>query len=726
MSRIGWEDPPQAQESQEQIVATGRLYFLRAVVAIVLFGLLLRVYHLQQTRGDELQAMARENQFARLWINPPRGVILDRHGRPLAVNVPSFNVTITPAFLPRDSDERQAVFERLSLLTGVPVTNTVEQQALRDAADRELVSAYSRMAELYGAPVAATLDQANVVPLLPDSIAGIVQTYSFDPYNPHVVKANITAEEAYTIAQESLFLPGVRVLTEPIRQYPSGEYTAHLIGYMGPIPNEGWLERGYQRDDRVGWSGLEIFMERELFGIKGQRHIEVDWTGREVRQIGLAQEPVAGYNLNLTLDLELQEHVHEILLRIMDLRRNTRDSFTGNFEETEQGVVVVLNPNTGEVLAMVSIPTFDNNRFATEVPVEYYLGLARDDYRPLVNNAVAGQYPPGSVFKLVTAAGALQEGVVSPNRYLNDPGSITIANRFAPNDPGRAQTFYCWLREGHGLINMWLGLAVSCNVYFYKLTGGFNQDGEFVEGLGIDKLAEYARQFGFGRLQGIESYLEAPGNMPTEQWKRQVHGEPWSTGDDYNAGVGQGFVTSTPLQLAQMAAIIANGGFLYRPTLIHHITDENGNVVRPFEPEVLNAVNVDRQYIDIIAEGMRMVNQEGGTGASLNNFEWLDVYGIATAGKTGTAEFCDLIAIKREWCRPDDRQGIIRPTHSWFVGYAPYEKPEIAVVGFIFNGGEGSTWAAPLVREVMAAYFKVGRYAPEEDEPGAQTSNLQP
>jgi penicillin-binding protein 2 len=726
MSRVGWEDPHEAKEPQENMVLTGRLYVLRVVIVLVLFGLVLRVYHLQQTRGVEMQAMARENQFARLWLNPPRGVILDRNEQPLAVNIPSFNVTITPAFLPRDSDERQAVFERLSLLTGVPVTNTVEQQALRDAADRELVSAYSRMAQLYGAPIEATLDQANVVPLLPDSIAGIVQTYNFDPYNPHVIKANITAEEAYAIAQESLFLPGVRVLTEPVREFPSGEYTAHIIGYMGPIPNQEWLEWGYQRDDRVGWAGLEYYMERDLAGIKGQRHIEVDWTGREVRQIGLAQQPVAGYNLHLTLDLELQKQVHEILLWIMDLRRNTRDSFTGNFEETEQGVVVVLNPNTGEVLAMVSIPTFDNNRFATEVPVEYYLRLARDDYRPLVNNAVAGQYPPGSVFKLVTAAGALQEGVVSPNRYLNDPGSITIANRFAPNDPGRAQTFYCWLREGHGLINMWIGMAVSCNVYFYKLAGGFNQDGEYVEGLGIDKLADYARQFGFGRVQGIESPVEAPGNMPTQQWKRQVHGEPWSTGDDYNAGVGQGFVTSTPLQLAQMAAVIANGGFLYRPTLIHHVTDENGNVVRPFEPEVLNAVNVDRQYIDIIAEGMRMVNLEGGTGASLQNFEWLDVYGIATAGKTGTAEFCDMIAIKREWCRPDDRQGIIRPTHSVFVGYAPYEQPEIAVVGFIFNGGEGSTWAAPLVREVMAAYFKVGRFAPEEDETGVQTSNLQP
>jgi penicillin-binding protein 2 len=717
MSRIGWDDPYAQAEPQEDPVLRLRLYVLRVIMLSILGALLFRVYHLQQTQGADLQALATENQFARLLITPPRGVIFDRNGKPLAINMPSFNVTITPAFLPRNPEERMAVFERVSILTGVPVTNTVEQQALRNAADLEVVSTYSRLAQLYGAQAETTLDEAGVVPRLPDSIANIVETYSFDQYNPHVIKANIPLTLAYTIAQESIFLPGVRVIEEPLRYYPAGEYTAHLIGYMGPIPNLNWLERGYQRDDRVGWSGLEIYMEGELAGIKGQRHIEVDWTGREVRQIGLAQPPVAGQNLHLTLDVELQTHVHHILERMMELRRNTRDSFTGNLEEAEQGVVVVLNPNTGEILAMVSLPTFDNNRFTTEVPVDYYLGLARNDYRPLVNHAISGQYPPGSVFKIVTAAAALQEGVVSANRYLNDPGQITIANRFAPNDPGRAQTFYCWFRAGHGPMNMLLGLANSCNVYFYKLTGGFDQDGEYVEGIGIDRLYEYARQFGFNRVQGIELYGEAPGNMPTQQWKRQQYGEPWSTGDDYNAGVGQGFVTSTPMQIAQMAAVIASGGFLYRPTLLHHITDENGNIIRSLEPEVLDSVNIDRQYLEIVAEGMRLVNQEGGTGASLQGFEWLDVYGITTAGKTGTAEFCDQIAIRRGWCRPDDRQGTIRPTHSWFVGYAPFDKPEIAVVGFMFNGGEGSTWAAPLVREVMAAYFKVGAYTPIEEAP---------
>ncbi|MFN2190327.1 MAG: penicillin-binding protein 2, partial [Candidatus Promineifilaceae bacterium] len=582
----------------------------------------------------------------------------------------------------------------------------------KQAADPALLSTYSRLAELYDAPTLDTLDQTGIVESLPDSIQAIVDRYSFAPYLPAPIATNIPITLAYRIEQESIFLPGVRVIEEPIRYYPSGELTSHIIGYMGPIPNENWLDLGYERDDRVGWAGLESSMEIELSGSKGERQIEQDWTGRELRQIGPTIEPTAGQNLHLTLDLDLQEEAFKILQEYMQLRRDTLDPYSGESVEVEQGAVVALNPNTGEILAMVNIPTFDNNRFATEVPVEYYLGLARNDYTPLVNHAISGQYPPGSTFKLVPASGALQEGVISPNRLLYDPGEITIPNRFAPNDPGRAQTFVCWYREGHEYMDMISGIKNSCDVYFYKISGGFDQDGEVIEGLGVDRLHEYAEQFGFGRVQGIELPLEAPGNNPSQAWKRQTQGEPWSTGDDYNMGIGQGFVTATPLQVAQMAAVVANGGFLYKPTIIHHITDENGNIVQPFEPEVLNSVDVDRQWLDIVAEGMHEVNLEGGTGASY--VEWLDEFGISTAGKTGTAEYCDNIAIERRWCK----EGEILPTHSWYVGYAPYEDPEIVVVAFIFNGGEGSQFSAPVVRDVMAAYFGVDQYAPEpEAEP---------
>jgi penicillin-binding protein 2 len=638
---------------------------------------------------------------------------------------------------------------------------------LIEAANPELVSTYSRLAALYNAPIRDTLDLAGVVPRLPDSIVGIVQENSFAQYVPAVITSSIPIALAYTIEQESIYLPGVRVLPEPLRYYPSGEFTSQIIGFMGPIPNENWLDiPGYERDDRVGWSGLESSMEFELAGSKGERQIEQDWTGRELRQIGVAREPVAGLNLHLTLDLELQKTAYEILGRYMEQNRQTprADEITGerSLPEIEQASVVALNPNTGEILALVNYPTFDNNRFGTEVPVDYYLGLARDDYTPLVNHAISGQYPPGSTFKLVPASAALQEGIVSPSRLLRDPGQIEIPNRFAPNDPGRAQTFVCWFRAGHGLMNMVLGIKNSCDIYFYKISGGFDQDGEFVEGLTVDRIARYGSQFGFGRVQGIELPLEAPGNLPTRNWKVQTRGEPWSTGDDYNLGIGQGFMTASPLQVAQMAAVVANGGFLYRPAIVHHMSDDDGNIVivdersrvvaraRPredgtavmfdadgnplddatinvefdengqyvFQPDVIDSVDVEREYLEIVAEGMRQVNQEGGTGATY--VDWLDEYGISTAGKTGTSEYCDNIAIKRGWCRFDKTQ--IQPVHAWFVGYAPFEAPEIVVAVFVFNGGEGSQWAAPVARDLLAAYFRVGEFAPEPVE-AAPTEN---
>lgn len=778
MSMVGWDFEPEngGNGAIEDPGLRGRLLFFRLVIVLVLALLLLRAFWIQRNQGTELQELATDNQFATLTIDPARGEIFDRQDQPLAINDPSFNVTITPAFLPDDPEERLRVFQRLSAMTGVPVTNTVQQETLAQQADPASVNVYSRLAQLYGAPVDETLDNAGIVPQLPDSISEIYQTYSYAQYLPTPITTSVPITLAYRIEQESVFLPGVRVIPQPVRRYPSGEFTSHIVGFMGPLPDENWLDLGYERDDRVGWSGLEVSMEEELSGVKGERRIEVDWTGRELRQIGDTTEPLAGLNLHLTLDLELQQEVYEIVRRQMEEVRNTprRDFYTGetSLPEIESASVVVLNVNTGEVLAMVNVPTFDNNRFSTEVPVDYYLGLARNDYEPLLNHAIAGQYPPGSTFKLVTAAGALQEGTIAPNRMLEAPGRIVIPNRFAPNDPGRSQEFVCWIYQtpqgSHGMMNMLLGLANSCDIYFYKIAGGYDQNDETVEGLGIDRLQNYAQQFGFGRTQGIELPIEAPGNIPTAEWKAINYGEPWSTGDDYNAAIGQGFVTATPLQVTQMAAIIANGGFLYRPSVVHHMTDEAGNLVvrntdgrlivvirdedgdvryedrqgNPvdasevdvpvrfnedgeyvFQPDVLNTVDVDQRWLDLIAEGMHLVNEEDGTGSGY--VDWLDEFGVDTAGKTGTAEFCDNIAIERGWCRFEDVElRRILPTHSWYVGYGPYENPEIAVAAFVFNGDEGSKVSAPIVREVMAAYFNVDQYAPQpETEEGA---NQQP
>lgn len=767
MSRMGWDRVEDQEELQkEDFGLRGRLFFFRLAVVAVLGLLVYRVYWIQQNQGSELQALAQENQFAVLRNDAPRGVIFDRDGDPLAINIPSFNVTITPTFLPDDEAELQAIYERLSLLTGVPVTNTVEQQNLIAEANPELVENYTRLAEIYGVSSEEALAQAGIVERLPDSIAEIVRINNPLQYIPAVITSGIPITQAYTIEQESIFLPGVRVLPEPLRYYPSGEYTSFIVGFMGPLPNENWLNLGlgYQRDDRVGWAGLESSMELEMAGTKGERQIEVDWTGRELRQIGLATDPVAGLNLHLTLDIDLQIIATEILRQALEQREAVpaRDSITGeeSFVEVEQGAVVVMNPKTGEVLAMVSIPSFDNNRFQTEVPVEYYLTQSRNVYQPFVNHAVSSIYPPGSTFKIVPGSASLQEGTVTASRLILGTGEISIQNQFAPNDPGRAQTFVCWFRAGHGPMNAITGLANSCDIYYYKISGGFDQDGEFVEGLGIDRLSRYASQFGFGRVQGIELPLEAAGDLPPDRgWKARVYGEPWSTGDDYNMGIGQGFLTASPMQVAQMAAVVANGGFLYRPTIVHHMTDSDGNVVftddnsqivararlggdgriiltdadgNPiddpsfnvrfdangeyiYQPEVLNAVEVDRQHLETIAEGMKLVNtfiDEDTFYTGATYVDWLEPFGIVTAGKTGTAEFCDNIAIEKGWCSFDDiLNRRILPTHSWYVGYAPFDDPEIVVAAFLYHGGEGSQWAAPVACNVMAAYFGLGQYA---------------
>ncbi|MGB1250888.1 MAG: penicillin-binding transpeptidase domain-containing protein [Candidatus Promineifilaceae bacterium] len=788
MSRMGWERPEDWEEQAEYEGSAdlrGRLFFLRLLVVVTLGILLGRVIWLQQTQVEGLTAAAIDNQIATITQNAPRGVIFDRNGILLAENLASFDVSVTLSKLPTDDVDRRAVFERLSLLTGVPITNTVAQQALGKSADPAEVGVTSRLASLYSAPISGTLNSAGIIPQLPTSIEEVVRTFSFDPFNPHVITRNVPITLARVIEQESVFMPGVSVVAEPVRNYPTGALTSHIIGFMGPIPDLSYVDRGYERDDRVGLFGLESSQEEFLKGVKGERTIEVDATGREQRQIGVETPPTAGYNLHLTVDAVLQGHAEDTMQAWLQWRRDTPDRRRGELE-VESASLVALNPKTGEVLAMVDAPTFDNNRFATEIPVEYYLQLDRDDYLPLFNHAIGGQYPPGSTFKILTGAAALQEGIVSPSRLLDTPGSIVIPNRFSPNDPGRAQRFVCWIwntfvqddetglvgRGEHEAMNMYTALAQSCDIYFYKVSGGFRQDGEVVDALGIERLKRYANQFGFGTVQGIELPAEAAGNIPSQAWKQTNFAEPWSTGDDYNTSIGQGFVTATPLQIAQMAGVIASGGFLYRPSIVHHLTDDDGNVVLfdaqdnpifaspgedglpvvrdesgnvldparlPFSiafdsegnyirpPELINVVEIDRENLDVIAEGMRLVNQGIGTASFIGEeitvnpetggveqlSPWLTQWGIESAGKTGTAEYCDNIAITRGWCFFDKLNGErqVQPAHAWYVGYAPFDDPEIVVAAFMFNGEEGSETTALMVRDVLKAYFKVDQYA---------------
>jgi penicillin-binding protein 2 len=360
---------------------------------------------------------------------------------------------------------------------------------------------------------------------------------------------------------------------------------------------------------------------------------------------------------------------------------------------------------------MVSLPTYDNEQFARGIPLDYYNQLLADPSTPLINQAVQGQFPPGSVFKLATAIGALNEHVITPDQVVTDPGYIIIQNRYYPNDPGLAQRLVNWFPTGFGNVTFLEGVAESDDVYFYKLGGGW--PGEVAggtpgqlegAGLGIVRIKRYAQAIGYGKPLGIELPGEAAGLIPDPDWKRINLGENWSTGDTYIATIGQGYVLATPLQVLESAATVANGGKVMKPTLIEDYLDGEGNVIQHNTPQVLwditkavppdNNWHVDPQWIHLTQQGMRMVVTSGtaeGRG---------DLPNVAVAGKTGTAEYCDNVAQSRNLCQPG-----AWPSHAWYVSYAPFDNPEIVVIAFVYNGGEGAVTATPIVKQVLQAYF---------------------
>jgi len=320
----------------------------------------------------------------------------------------------------------------------------------------------------------------------------------------------------------------------------------------------------------------------------------------------------------------------------------------------------------------------------------------------LVNHAISGQYPPGSVFKIVPAAAALEEGVVNRRTALTCQGTLWLPNKYFPDDPELAQQFYCWIHKydrGHGPLNIIQAIAHSCDIFFYQIAGGLEE----FQGLGLERLSEYARSFGLGQPTGIDLTGEATGLVPTKKWKRLNYAEGWATGDTYNVAIGQGFILVTPLQLLNATSAAANGGTLYRPQIVYQVTDADGQVIRPFAPEVLGQIPVSEENLALVCEGLRAAVEWGtGWGANLE--------GIEVAGKTGTAEYPG----------PRDEEGHL-PTHAWFTAFAPAEEPEIALLVFVAGGGDGAATAVPIAVDILRYYFDMPEPqptpTPESDSP---------
>jgi penicillin-binding protein 2 len=633
-----------------------KVILFRAVVVVAFALLALQTWQLQIVRGDEYSDMAAENRFRLKSIDAARGVIYDRDGRLLAGNVASFAVSIVPADLPEEDEDR--VLQYLSTLLDVPVSSSDVGRSQTEDIDRS--------------SLAGTADYEPEPQLKERLDAG-----RDAPFTPVRVKSNVARETAFIIEEQRLQLPGVIVEIEPLREYISGTLFAHITGYVGHIPEqevESYVGDGgsdYDSNDIVGLTGVELTYEDELRGHKGQSHVEVDVTGREIQTIGTQVDPVPGHNLVLTLDADLQAAITEIL------EEGIRDA------GSESGVAVAMDPRNGEILAMVSLPSYDSNLFIGGIAEEDYTLLSDDPRHPLVNHAISGQYPPGSTFKVVTAAGGLEQGTVTRSSTIFCPGTIWIPHRFAPEDPELAQAFNCWLKTGHHSTSMVEAIAQSCDIYFGVLAGGY---GEF-EGLGQAALAQYALYFGLGEPTGVDLPGETAGLVPDETWKRLTYGETWVTGDTYNAAIGQGFILTTPLQILNATAAVANGGELYRPQVVREVRDADGNVVRAFTPDLVRSVPVSDENLATVRQGMRAAVTHGTAMAA-------NLGGVVVAGKTGTAEFPG----QRDW------EGNL-PTHAWFTAFAPYDDPEIAVVVFVEGGGEGSLVSVPMAAEILAYYF---------------------
>lgn len=666
-------------------------------VAVFIIAMLLvfvvylsRLFSLQILQGSQWQAQAKENRTQTISLPASRGVIYDRNGTVLARNIASYNVVLTAADLPDDPAEVQEIFRNLSELLDMPV----------------------RGGELS--------PENPYVPCISDHGVAEIAEYgeTATPYTPVKVKCDIEKNLAMIIQERSLDWPGVSVEIQPIRDYPTGSITASMIGFLGPIPAAQETEfraKGLVPDrDKVGYAGLELEYQDILAGKNGIREVEKDVAGQELRTVGEVQPAEPGLSLSLTIDTRLQQAATAILQREI----NYWNTFLNSVRSTS-GVVIAINPKTGEILSMVSFPTYENNRMARIIPSYYYQQLIQDPANPLLNHAVGDTLPAGSVFKLVTAVGALNEAVVTPEQVVETPPKITITEKYFANDRGNPRDFVDWNKAGFGQLDFLGGIANSSNVYFYKLGGGYLD--EVPEGLGVCRLGSYARALGFGDYPGVGLPDEEKGLIPDPQWKRITHGESWSTGDTYIASVGQGYVLATPLQVLMSAATIANDGKLMQPTLLRDVLDSEGNVTQPFKPVMkwdLTKDPIIQEYydttirgceaiegqtktvqpwvIDKVQEGMRLAVTNG----TLTKIQDLYNLDIPVAGKTGTAEYCDKYALEKNRCIPGEW-----PSHAWTVAFAPYDDPEIAVVAFVYNGGEGASVAGPIVFQVLKAYF---------------------
>jgi penicillin-binding protein 2 len=614
---LGRRPPPRSSLS-------ARFAVFGLVVVLVVGLLTTRLFYLQVVQGGYYAGLSQENQRSLLPLRSPRGLIFDRAGRQLAINVPSYVVRLRPAELP--FAERDAVTERLSALLEIPQSDIIQ------AIDR----------------------------------------YASQSFELVRLASDVPSDVARIITEESDSLPGVQVSVEERREYEYGPLVSHVLGYTGSVTADELAamgdDSGYLNDDDIGKTGVEATFEDLLRGTYGEQEVEQDALGRVLRTVQVTQEPEPGDSLELTIDVEMQREAEEALKWATDI------------VDLQRGVVIVMNPQTGEILAMVSLPTYDDNMFARGISTADYEALVQDPNRPLVNFGISEQYPPGSTFKLVTGTGALEDGVITDSTLVETAGYLSIGN----------YRYYDWNRRGFGPLDIYGGFAHSSDTFFYQLAGG----------LGIERLAYWANQYGFGSRTGIDLPAEARGIVPTNEWKESLFNEPIYPGEVYQAGIGQGYDAATPLQILNAYNALANGGSLLKPQVVRRVLGPDGTVVQDFQPELIHTVAADPDTLRI----MRLAAREVVT--SRHTFNLVDLP-LVVAGKTGTAEF----GVR-------DAQGRL-PYHTWFAAFVPKftdtqpgdpakTDSELSIIAFAYNANTKGNAAVEIVKYFLQDHYNLG------------------
>jgi penicillin-binding protein 2 len=608
------DDRPQPIRRLTRFVAFG-------VVTILAIGsLTARLFYLQVVDGGRFATLSTRNRTVLEAIPSPRGLIYDRAGRVLVANVPTFAVKVRPADLPQD--QRPQVVERLAALLDMDV-----------------------------AEINSTIDSH------PGSSFDLVR-----------ISGDVDERTARLISEAGFELPGVEISIEARRQYTYGPLLSQILGYTGPVSAEqlpDLRQLGYLPDDLLGQTGVEGQYEAALRGTYGSEAVERDAAGRKTQVLQTMSEASPGDSLNLTIDTKEQKYAETALkwaISEVGLKR---------------GVVIVMNPQTGEVLALVSLPTYDNNLFARGISNTDYEGLIQDPDKPLLNHAIQAHYPPGSTYKLVTGTGGLADRKINAGTELITQPYLTIGDT----------KFYDWNRRGFGACNIYCGFGHSSDTYFFQVAGM----------LGIDRLGYWGKQYGFGSPTGIDLPGEVSGIVPTNQWKQDVLGATIFPGETYQAGIGQGYDVVTPIQLINAYAALANGGTVYQPQVVHDIVGPGGEMVRPFEPKVLHDMDVPASVLKTMRNAARSVVELRHT------YNLVDLP-IKVAGKSGTAEFGSR-----------DEEGRL-PFHSWFVGFVPKDPEngsfddtdsELVVLAFAYDSRTTGNVATEIVKYYLQQHYGI-------------------